>query len=172
MRVIKINGVPYTVKFSYRAAKYEDCVQKAFAILSGSVILSDATDSENPKFSDIIKGSIKQVGMIPQACDTFFFAGLIEDKNENKPKTEEEAGDLLIDYMEANNKTYDDVFDSLMECMKEDGFFEKAGITQMLERMFEKKDDQAEVEKPGAEETKVTPIKKTTTKKKATTTTK
>lgn len=166
MREITINGVHYTIKFSYRAAKYEDCVQQAFALLSGAVMLSDAADAENPKMSDIIKGSIKQVGMVPQVCDTFFFAGLIEDKSENKPKTKEEAADLLIDYMEENNKTYTDIYQSFMECMDEDGFFEKSGIKQMMETMFKNKE--TEVENPE----NVTPIKKTTTKKKTTTTTK
>lgn len=166
MREITINNTTYQIKFSYRAAKYRKCVEQVFALLSGAVLMGDATDSETPKFSDIIKGSCKQVGMIPELCDTMFFAGLIEDKNEDKPKTEEEAGDLLITYMEENNKTYNDIYNSLMECMGEDGFFEKAGITQMLENMFKK--DEENQENPATEE-KVTPIKKKTTKQKAST---
>ena len=163
MREITINGVTYQIKFSYRAAKYKKCVEEVFALLSGAVLMGDATDTAEPKFSDLIKGSCKQVAMIPSLCDTMFFAGLIEDKNESKPKTEEEAGDLLISYMEENEKTYNDIYNSLMECMGEDGFFEKAGITQMLESMFNKENEENPAPK------KVIPMEKKTTKKKTST---
>ncbi len=169
MRTIKINGKPYNIKFSYRAAKYDKCVEQAFMIASGAYIFGTVGDSENPRYSDFIKGTCREVGMTAKMCDTFFYAGLIDDRdNEFRPKTEEEAGDLLIDYMEETGKTYLDIYDSLVECMKEDGFFEKAGITKRVEKMNEvmqKAAEEAQQESPAPAEEKVTPIKKTTTKK-------
>lgn len=162
MREIKINGVVYTIKFSYRAAKYQQCVQQAFELLSGAIMFGGATDVENPKFSDIISGMTKQVSMIPQICDTFFYAGLLEDK-EHKPATEEDAGDLLIQYMDENDKSYTDIYHSLMECMEEDGFFKKSGIDEMIATM----NQSMEAEMPEEEKTeKVTPIKKAPAEKK------
>lgn len=170
MRTIKINGKPFNIKFSYRAAKYESCVESAFAVLSGAMIMGSVADAETPKYSDFIKGTCRQVGAVPNLCDKFFYAGLLDDKdNEYRPKTEEEAGDLLIDYMEENDKNYDEIYDSLMECMKEDGFFEKSGIQTKLDNLAESmKKAQEEIENPAlTEETKATT--KTTAKKKATT---
>lgn len=172
MRTIKINGKTYNIKFSYRAAKYESCVESAFAMLSGATIMGSVSDSETPKYSDFIKGTCKQIGTIPNLCDKFFYAGLLDDReNEFRPKTEEEAGDLLIDYMEENNKNYDEICNSLMDCMKEDGFFEKSGIQAKLNLLQENMEKAQEtMENPAqSEEKNIVPIKKTTTKKKATT---
>lgn len=173
MRTIKINGKPYNIKFSYRAAKYDKCVEQAFMIASGAHILSSLADSEHPRYSDFIKGSCKEMGMTAEMCDTFFYAGLIDDKdNEYRPKTEEEAGELLIDYMEETGKNYADIYDSLVECMQEDGFFEKAGITKRVEKLNEgvkNAIEEAQQESPAPTEEKVTPIKKTSAKKTTTT---
>lgn len=174
MRTIKINGNPFNIKFSYRAARYNKCVEQAFSVLSGVAILGELADSEKPKYSDFIKGTCKQIGMLAEMCETFFYAGLIDDKdNELRPKNEEEAGDLLIEYMEENGKNYAEIYDSLMECMEEDGFFEKSGIKTRIEALNESMKTSMEEtqESPAPTEEKVTPIKKkttTTAKKKAT----
>lgn len=168
MRTIKINGKPFNIKFSYRAARYEKCVETAFAVLSGASIMGEMGDKAEPKYSDFIKGTCKQIALMPQMCDTFFYAGLLDDKeNEFRPKTEEEAGELLIDYLEENpEKGYADIYDSMLECMKEDGFFVKSGIQKRLDEMSESM-KKAQEEMENAEN--ITPIeKKTTTRKKVT----
>lgn len=168
MRTIKINGKTFNIKFSYRAAKYEKCVERAFALASGITFVRKAADSENPKYSDLLAGSCEQMGMTASLCDTFFYAGLIEDKdNEFRPKTEEEAGELLIDYMEETGKNYADIYDSLIDCMEEDGFFKKAGITKRVESMAQAIQNQTE-ENPAPEQEKTTATKKTTKRKTST----
>ena len=113
------------------------------------------TDRE-PTLADMINVTSAQVAMIPSLCDTMMFAGL---KAENPVATEEEAGDLLIEYMEETGKGYAEIFESFKECMEEDGFFKIAGIEDMAKNM--NKSIRATVD---PEETKKT-AKKTTSQK-------
>ena len=89
-------------------------------------------DENAPTLSGMLTGVAFQVSEIPPLCDTLMYAGL---KAENPVETEEEAGDLLIAYMEETGKGYAEIFESLKECMEEDGFFKISGIDQMIQNM-------------------------------------
>ena len=155
MREIKIKGKIYILKYSYKAAKCQECVQKAFELVTGASMLRNISNAENPSIAELLSGVSEQVSEIPSLCDTFMYAGLM---SENKVETEEIAGDLLIDYMEENEKSYNDMFESFKECMIEDGFFKVSGIEQMVEQMNKGTE---EVQTPEAK----IPAKKTVAKK-------
>lgn len=147
MREIKINGKIYTIKFTHKAAKCQNCVQSVFELVTGTVMMGNLPTDREPTISDMINSVGTQVAKIPSLCDTLMFAGL---KAENPVETEEEAGDLLIAYMEETGKNYAEIFESFKECMTEDGFFKIAGIEDMIHIMNKsmKEDEtiQAEVE--------------------------
>ena len=147
MREIKINGKIYTIKFTHKAAKCQNCVQSVFELVTGTVMMGNLPTDREPTISDMINSVGTQVAKIPSLCDTLMFAGL---KAENPVATEEEAGDLLIEYMEETGKNYAEIFESFKECMTEDGFFKIAGIEDMIHIMNKsmKEDEtiQAEVE--------------------------
>lgn len=160
MREIKIDGKIYIIKFTHKAAKCQSCVQKVFELATGTTTMRGLSTDKEPTLGDMISGVAMQVAEIPSLCDTLMFAGL---KAENPVKTEEEAGDLLIQYMEETGKGYAEIFESFKECMAEDGFFKIAGIEDMIQRMNKSVEETMESQK----ETK--PAKKTTkTTEKAT----
>lgn len=132
MREIKINGKIYTIKFTHKAAKCQNCVQSVFELVTGTVMMGNLPTDREPTISDMINSVGIQVAKIPSLCDTLMFAGL---KAENPVATEEEAGDLLIEYMEETGKNYTEIFESFKECMTEDGFFKIAGIEDMIQKM-------------------------------------
>lgn len=164
MREIKIKGKPYIIKFTHKAAKCQNCVQKVFELATGTIAMGNLPTDREPTLADMINVTSAQVAMIPSLCDTMMFAGL---KAENPVETEEEAGDLLIEYMEEIGKGYAEIFESFKECMEEDGFFKIAGIEDMAKNMNKSiratvDPEETTVEEP--EKTKKT-AKKTTSQK-------
>lgn len=160
MREIKIKDKPYIIKFTHKAAKCQNCVQKVFELLTGTMAMGNLPTDREPTLADMLNGVGKQVAMIPAMCDTMMFAGL---KAENPVATEEEAGDLLIEYMEETGKGYAEIFEGFKKCMEEDGFFKIAGIEDMIQSMNESIRAEAEPEEATAKEPETK--KKTTTKK-------
>lgn len=134
MREIKIKGKPYIIKFTHKAAKCQNCVQRVFELATGAIAMGSLPTDREPTLADMINATSAQVAMIPALCDTMMYAGL---KAENPVATEEEAGDLLIEYMEETGKGYVEIFESFKECMEEDGFFKIAGIEEMVKNMSE-----------------------------------
>lgn len=162
MRELKIGGKIYTLKFTHKAAKCQKCVQKVFELATGASLMKGISDGNGPTISGMLTGVAVQVSEIPALCDTLVYAGL---KAENPVETEEEAGDLLISYMEETGKGYAEIFESLKECLEEDGFFKISGIDQMIQSMneaMEKEDPEKEVK------TEETPKKQTQQRKKTT----
>lgn len=158
MREIKINGKIYIIKFTHKAAKCQNCVQKVFELATGTTAMRGFSESKEPTLGDMISGVAMQVAEIPSLCDTLMFAGL---KAENPVETEEQAGDLLIEYMEETGKGYAEIFESFKECMAEDGFFKIAGIEDMIQSMNKSVEETMESQK----ETKPAKTTKKTTKK-------
>ena len=158
MRELKINGKIYILKFTHKAAKCQKCVQKVFELLTGASVMRGMDNREEPTLAGMLTGVAYQVGEIPSLCDTLMYAGL---KAENPVDTEEEAGDLLISYMEETGKDYAEIFESLKECMEEDGFFKISGIDKMIQNMNNAMNEEVPEEKTEEEPKKP----KTTTKK-------
>lgn len=150
MREIKIKGKIYTIKFTHKAAKCQNCVQRVFELLTGTMAMGNLPTDREPTLADMINSVGTQVAMIPSLCDTMMYAGL---KAENPVATEEEAGDLLIEYMEETGKNYAEIFESFKECMTEDGFFKIAGIEDMIQSMNKSIQAEAEQEKTEEKET-------------------
>lgn len=161
MREIKIKGKTYIIKFTHKAAKCQNCVQRVFELATGAIAMGSFPTDREPTLADMINATSAQVAMIPSLCDTMMYAGL---KAENPVETEEEAGDLLIEYMEESGKGYAEIFESFKECMEEDGFFKIAGIEDMAKNMSESIRAANEPKEMITEESEKT--KKTTTSKK------
>lgn len=159
MREIKIKGKIYTIKFTHKAAKCQNCVQSVFELLTGTVMMGNLPTDREPTISDMINSVGMQVAKIPSLCDTLMFAGL---KAENPVATEEEAGDLLIEYMEETGKNYAEIFESFKECMTEDVFFKIAGIEDMIQQMCKsmKEDEEQTIQAKTEQEKSVTKKKK------------
>ena len=158
MRELKINGKIYVLKFTHKAAKCQKCVQKVFELLTGASVMRGMDNREEPTLAGMLTGVAYQVGEIPSLCDTLMYAGL---KAENPVDTEEEAGDLLISYMEETGKDYAEIFESLKECMEEDGFFKISGIDQMIQSMNEAMEKEDPEEKTEVQKKPKTTAKKT-----------
>ena len=158
MRELKINGKIYILKFTHKAAKCQKCVQKVFELLTGASVMRGMDNREEPTLAGMLTGVAYQVGEIPSLCDTLMYAGL---KAENPVDTEEEAGDLLISYMEETGKDYAEIFESLKECMEEDGFFKISGIDQMIQSMNEAMEKEDPEEKTEVQKKPKTTAKKT-----------
>lgn len=152
MREIKINGKVYIIKFTHKAAKCQNCVQKVFELLTGTMAMGNLPTDREPTLADMINGISAQVAQIPSLCDIMMYAGL---KAENPVETEEEAGDLLIAYMEETGKDYAEIFESFKDCMAEDGFFKIAGIEGMIQNMNQSVEE-AMTEAEPAKKTKAT----------------
>lgn len=163
MREIKINGKVYVIKFTHKAAKCQKCVQKMFEIITGAYVVKSSSNGNDLTLADMITSMTAQTAEIPTLCDTLMYAGL---KAENPVETEEEAGDLLIAYMEETGKDYAEIFESFKECMTEDGFFKIAGIESMAKTMSQSMNEAIPAENKPVKATATKTAKKTTSQKK------
>lgn len=118
----------YKKQFGFDAAEHKNTVQKMFKVKSGAYMVEEGISVDGtPTASGIINGTASMVGDIPGIVKSAFFAGLLEHHD----MPEEDAHELLKDYMRENKLSFRDVFMELTECMETDGFFELAGITAM-----------------------------------------
>jgi hypothetical protein len=129
MKIITVKGNEYKLEFGFDAAEHKSTVQKMFKVKSGAYMVEEGISVDGtPTASGIINGTASMVGDIPGIVKSAFFAGLLEHHD----MPEEDAHELLKDYMRENKLSFRDVLMELTECMETDGFFELAGITAML----------------------------------------
>lgn len=137
MMNINVNGKEYKVEFSFGAAECKEIVQKMFEYMSGSylsIIATAATKNE----SEVARLALNTLGeatsKVPETCITAIYAGCID----NNPVAMDEAKELTRAYIAEKRKTdkkynYTSLFEEIKECMKDDGFFDLSGITEMVE---------------------------------------
>ena len=132
MTEIRVAGKTYTIKFSYRAARYKNCADTVMSLL---VRVGEAEEKED------LQALVGEVTDIPLKATELFYAGLLQ-MHGNHPKGDgsvpdiETAEELLDEYLEENRDqklSYSTVLTSLIECMGNDGFFDLIGLNEMLE---------------------------------------
>lgn len=133
MMNINVNEKEYKVEFSFGAAECESIVQKMFAVVSGSYLM---TETDKNVAQATFNGLTNMVSDIPKICITAIYAGCID----NNPVTMDEAKELTRAYITEKRKTdkgygYKNLFEEIKGAMESDGFFELSGITAMLEEM-------------------------------------
>lgn len=163
MKQITINNKTYTLEFSFKAVKHKKLLKMMFDVMSGSYtakkVLQAGNDNPINALIATFDGSSDMVADIPEICETSFYAGLLE----NNDVSEEEAFDLMKQYMIDNKLSFKSLYDELRKCMEDDGFFDLSGLNETISQAQK---IQEEMEKK--EEKKVIPMdhqKKQTPKK-------
>ena len=131
---LKIGEKDYTLEYSFMAAEHNETVQKMFNVVSGAYLIKRANLTEENKEDmavAMIEGTGEMVADIPHIVKTAFYSGLLENHN----VSQEEAYDLMKQYMKDNKISFRKLFDNIKECMEDDGFFDLSGLTEMMEEM-------------------------------------
>lgn len=163
MKQITINNNTYTLEFGFKAVKHKKLLKMMFEVMSGAYTAKKIlqTGDDNPLNAIIatFDGSSDMVADIPEICEIAFYAGLLE----NNPVSEEEAFDLMKQYMIDSKLSFKSLYDDLRKCMEDDGFFDLSGLNETISQAQEL---QEKMEKE--EQKKVVPLdhqKKQTQKK-------
>ena len=121
-----------------------------------AILVKDATfdaeeEKENKKntVATMINGVSEMVADIPHVVKTAFYSGLLE----NHPNiTEDEAYQLMKQYMKENKISFNKLFEDIKECMEDDGFFDLSGLKEMMENMSQSM-EKSQAEKPAKKST-------------------
>lgn len=130
MKTIKIGEKEYTLEFSFEAAECKNVVQAMFNIVSGSYFIRNGLQKKNAAAA-MIDGTVEMVADMPAIARNAFYAGLLE----HNPVREDEAKTLMKQYMRENGLSFAKLYEELKQCMENDGFFDLAGITEMVQQM-------------------------------------
>lgn len=160
MKTIKIGDKEYTLEFTFEAAECKDLVQSMFNVMSGAYIVKNSVGiGEDPDESSAATAMIgcasEMVADIPRICRIAFYAGLLE----HHEMSEDEAKDLMKQYMVENKISFYRLFEDMKQCMEDDGFFDLSGLNDMIQKMNSAAEKQAEKVKEKA------PAKKSTSTK-------
>ncbi len=148
MKTIKIGEKEYILEFTFEAAEHKLLVQKFYDILSGAIFFKhagkDIPETELESAIAMSNGAGELLSEYPDICKMAFHAGLLE----NNPVSEEEAKNLMRQYMKENKFSYMALYKELAHMMEADGFFEITGLTEMMESMNTLEDQEEPEEKP------------------------
>lgn len=138
MKTITVNGTEYTLEYTFMAAEHKETVQKMFNVLSGAYMLKHITNAKEIKDNVsvagvMLDGTSEMVAEIPNIVRIAFYSGLLE----NHKLSEEDAHNLMKEYMKENKISYKKLFDDIKHCMEDDGFFDLSGLTEMLTELNE-----------------------------------
>lgn len=137
MKTIIVNEQEYVLEYTFRAAEHKDTVQNMFNVVSGAYIFAGTDGTGNVSKESVatamLNGTGKLVADIPHIVKTAFYSGLLE----HNEMTEEEAYDLMKEYMKENKISFRKLFEDIKECMENDGFFDLSGLTEMMVEMGE-----------------------------------
>ena len=147
MKILTIGGKDYKVEYSFEAAEYKDCVDKAFKVVSGSYMVRRGNfdkDDKRAMMEMVIDGTADMVSDLPSVVPSFLYAGLIEN---NKIVDEREAKALFKQFIKENpdddRASFYGMFDYLKQCMEEDGFFKLTGLDKLVEKMNQEAEPQS-----------------------------
>ena len=136
MKTIKINETEYVLEYSFKAVEHKETVQKMFNVMSGAYLVKDA-DPETAEtgkgtaLATMINGVSEMIADVPHIVKCAFYAGLLE----NHALSEEEAYQLMKQYMKENKYSFNKLFEDIKACMEDDGFFDLSGLNDMMEKM-------------------------------------
>lgn len=147
MLILKIGEKDYTLEYSFKAAEHNETVQKMFNVVSGAYLIKRANvvdENKEQMAMAMIDGTAEMVSDIPHIVKTAFYSGLLENHN----VSEEEAYDLMKQYMKENKISFKKLFDDIKTCMEDDGFFDLSGLTEMMEEMNKSMEEQTKKKTP------------------------
>ena len=137
---LKIGEKDYTLEYSFMAAEHNETVQKMFNVVSGAYLIKKVGVADEKQNTDkqavaeaMLGGTAEMVADIPHIVKTAFYSGLLENHN----VSQEEAYDLMKQYMKENKISFKKLFDDIKMCMEDDGFFDLSGLAEMMEEMNE-----------------------------------
>lgn len=138
---IEVRGKTYEIEFTFEAAHYKDCVQKAWYYFSGASMMANAamTDLDSAETSGklmTLNSVINSMVDVPDMVLTFLYAGLLENHG-NEITSEREAREL---YKQFSKEHPDDersmefgMLNALRDQMEKDGFFKRIGLNMVQE---------------------------------------
>jgi hypothetical protein len=148
MKILTIDGKDYKVEFSFEAAEYKDCVDKAFKVVSGSYMARRSNfdkDDKQAMMEMMIDGTADMVSDLPVVVPSFLYAGLLEN---NPIANEQEAKALFKQFIRENpndvRASFYGMFTFLKECMEDDGFFKLTGLDKLVEQMNQEAEKEEE----------------------------
>lgn len=125
MKIITINAKEYTLEYTMEASLYKEGIEE----LTRYMMKMDPSTLESPE------SIISSIADFPHTVLTMFYAGLLE-YHSDEIKTEKHAKNLLKEYFAENKEDETGNFYGMMgiifDCMRDDGFFNQLGLTQML----------------------------------------
>lgn len=125
MKIITINAKEYTLEYTMEASLYKEGIEE----LTRYMMKMDPSTLESPE------SIISSIADLPHTVLTMFYAGLLE-YHSDEIKTEKHAKNLLKEYFAEHKEDETGNFYGMMgiifDCMRDDGFFNQLGLTQML----------------------------------------
>lgn len=125
MKIITINAKEYTLEYTMEASLYKEGIEE----LTRYMMKMDPSTLESPETI------ISSIADLPHTVLTMFYAGLLE-YHSDEIKTEKHAKNLLKEYFAEHKEDETGNFYGMMgiifDCMRDDGFFNQLGLTQML----------------------------------------
>ncbi|WP_124067506.1 hypothetical protein [Clostridium sp. E02] len=139
MKILTIGGKDYKIEYSFEAAEYKECVDKAFKVVSGSYMIRNGNynkDDKKAMMEMLIDGTSDMVSDLPAVVPSFLYAGLLE----NNPVADEQDAKVLFKQFIKENPDDDrasfyGMFEFLKQRMEEDGFFKLTGLDKLVEKM-------------------------------------
>ena len=134
-------GKTYELEYTFEAAHYKACVQKAWAYFSGASMMSNAAmsdldDGETAGRLMTLGSVLNSMADVPDMVITFLYAGLLEHHSD-EITSERDARDL---YKQFGKEHPDDeramefgMLEAIREQMEKDGFFKRIGLSQIQE---------------------------------------
>lgn len=126
MNILTIGGKDYKIEYSFEAAEYKNCVDKAFKVISGAYMVRHGSFDEDDKpgmMGILIDGTADMVSDLPTMVLSFLYAGLLEN---NPVADEQEAKALFKQFIKENSEddraSFYGMFEFLKQCMEDDGF--------------------------------------------------
>lgn len=132
-------GRNWKLEYTFEAAHYQRCVEKAWDYFSGAMALREAAAAEGKSQAEqqmgVMNGIINSMVAIPDLVLLFIYAGLIEHHG-REIKTEADARQWYKEYCLDYPETTDvEMLEKIRQCMEDDGFFKRIGLDKMLESM-------------------------------------
>lgn len=143
-KILTIGGKNYTVEFSIEASLYNDCINSTISLMADT--LSAETEQD-------VKKLVSSIANVPQTTITLLYAGLLENHSDAIEGTKD-AKELVKAYLKENKGTdkgsYYALLGELLDCMRDDGFFDLIGLTEMLTQTEDGAEQKAtEIKKSG-----------------------
>lgn len=139
---LEIFGNIYEIEYTFEAAHYKNCVQKAWDYFSGASMMKDAS------INDVFSGDANKIMTlnsimgamcsVPDMVITFLYAGLLEHHGDDV-RSERDARALYKQF--AKEHPDDDramefgMLEAIRKQMEDDGFFKRIGLQDLMDSM-------------------------------------